>query len=82
MFDTFAHLKNDFPESALYWECCYKYVLVKNVVILVDLHSQKWINTLLFELVVTCINTHIFAPIISTSHIFISIIMFSVISYS
>ena len=46
------------------------------VVILVDLHSQKWINTLLFELVVTCNKTHIFVPTFSISHIFISIIKF------
>ena len=43
-------------------------------VIFVDLHSQKWINISLFELVVTCIEILIFLPCFSISHIFISII--------
>ena len=40
------------------------------------LHSKNWINILLFELVVTCIETHIFVPSFSIYHIFISIIKF------
>ena len=44
--------------------------------ILVDLHSQKCINTLLFELVVRCIKTHIFFLTFLISNIFISIIKF------
>ena len=44
--------------------------------ILIDLNSQKWINISLFELVATCIETHILDPNFSISHIFISIIKF------
>ena len=46
------------------------------VAILFDLHSQNWIYISLFELVVTCIETHIFVTILSISHIFISVIKF------
>ena len=46
------------------------------IVMLVDLHSNKWIKILLFELVVTCIKTHIFSPSCSISHIFISVVKF------
>ena len=61
-----------------YWEQCHKYFLCiicySIVFILVDLHSQNWINTPLFELIVTCIETHIFVTNFSISHILISII--------
>ena len=46
------------------------------VAILIDLHPKKWINTYLFELVVTCIETHILVPNFSIFHRFISIIIF------
>ena len=46
------------------------------VVILVDLNSQKWIDILLFELVVTCMEAHIFVNSFSISYIFIYIIKF------
>ena len=45
-------------------------------VILVGLHSQKWINILLFELVATFIETHIFVTSFLISHIFIFVIKF------
>ena len=65
---------------AKYWASCHAYFLYiifySIVVILVDIYSQTWINTSLFELVVTCIETHIFVPTFSISHIFISIIKF------
>ena len=68
------------------WASCNTYSLYiigySIFVILVDLHSQKWINTLLFELVFTCIKTHIFVTNLSIYHIFIFIISFSVVSYS
>ena len=43
----------------------------------IDLQSKKWINTTLFELVVTCIEieTPIFVPSFSIFHVFISIII-------
>ena len=46
------------------------------VVILVDIHLQKWINISLFELVVTLVEIHIFVSSFSVSYIFISIIKF------
>ena len=62
------------------WESCNTYFLYiicySVVVILIDLHSKNWINISLFELFFTCIETHIFVPSISISHIFISIIKF------
>ena len=62
------------------WESCHAYVMYiicyLVVVILVDLHSQKWINTSLFGLVVTCIEKYSFVPGFSISHIFISILIF------
>ena len=62
------------------WELCHEYFLYiichYVVFILVDLHSKKWISTLLFESVFTCIKTHIFDPGVSISHIIISIIQF------
>ena len=77
---------NPLPGGVTYWESFHAYFLYilchSIVVILVDLHSQKWINTLLFELVVTCIKTHIFASNLSISHICISIIKFSDVSDS
>ena len=42
--------------------------------ILSNLHSQKWIKISLFVSSVTCIETHIFVPSFSISHVFISII--------
>ena len=60
------------------WASCHTYFLCiigySIFVILIDLNSQKWINTLLFELVFPCIKIHIFVPIFSIYHIFISII--------
>ena len=54
------------------WEQCHAYLLYivcySIAVILFDLHSKKWINTLLFELVVTCIETNIFVTSFSISH--------------
>ena len=62
------------------WEACHSYFLYilcySVVVILIELPSQNRINILLFELFFTCIETHIFVPSISISHIFISIIKF------
>ena len=62
---------------ATYWESCHAYFLYiicySIVVILIDLHSQRWINILFFELVVTCIETHTFVPSFSIYHIFIYI---------
>ena len=62
------------------WESCHAYLLYiicySIVVILVDLHSKKWMNISLFELVVKCIEIHIFVPSFSTYHIFLSIIKF------
>ena len=53
------------------------YIICHSIVaILVDLHSQLWINISLFELVVAYIETHIFVPDCSISHVFISIITF------
>ena len=61
-----------------YLESCHAYFLYiicySVVVILFDLHSQGWINISLFELVVTCIETHIFVPSVLIYHIFISTI--------
>ena len=51
------------------------YFFHSNFFPLVALHSQKWINTMLFELVSTCIKTHIFVSTLSISHIFISIFL-------
>ena len=55
------------------WESGHVYVLCiicyTIVVILVEFHSQKCINISLFELVVTSIETHIFVPSFSISHI-------------
>ena len=60
------------------WEYCHAYVLYilcyPIFFVLVDLHSQKCIDISLFELVVTCIETHIFVPSLSISRVFISII--------
>ena len=71
---------------ATYWASCNKYFLYiigyYVVVTLVELNSQKWIDISLFELVVKHMEAHIFIPSLSTSHIFISIIKFSVVSYS
>ena len=65
---------------ATYWGLCHAYFLYiigySIVVILVDLNSQKWIDILLFELVVKCIERHIFFPSLSIYHICISIIQF------
>ena len=62
------------------WEYCHAYLLYiifcSIVSILVDLHSQKWIDISMFELVVTCIEAHIFVPSFSISYILISTIMF------
>ena len=62
------------------WEFCHAYFLYimycSIVVILVYLHSKNWINISLFELVVTCIETHIFVPSFLISHTFISVIIF------
>ena len=70
---------------ATYWESFHEYSLYiicySVVVILIDLHSQKCLNISLFELVVTGIETHIFVPNLSISHVFISIIKFSIVSY-
>ena len=44
------------------------------VAILINLSSQKWINISLFELVVTCIETHELLPNLSISHIFLCVI--------
>ena len=67
------------------WESCHAYFLYiicyTIVAILADLHSKKWINISLFELVVTCIETHIFVPSFSIYHVFISIIKFLRFSY-
>ena len=38
--------------------------------------KKQWINIYLFELFVTCIETHILVPNVSIYHIFISIIKF------
>ena len=61
-----------------FWEDCYAYFLyiIFNAIVatLIDLHSKKLINISLFELFVTCIETHISVPILSISHLFISII--------
>ena len=65
---------------ATYWEYCYAYFLYiicyAIFAILVELHSQYWINISLFGLVVTCIEAHIIVPSFSISHIFICIIKF------
>ena len=65
---------------AAFWELCYTYFLYivcyPIFVIIVDLHSKRWINISFFELVVTCIKLHIFVPSFSISRIFISIIKF------
>ena len=70
---------------ATYWESFHAYSLYiicySVVVILIDPYSQKCINISLFELVVTGIETHIFVPNLSISHVFISIIKFSIVSY-
>ena len=50
------------------------------VAVFTELHSQKWIRISLFELVVTCIETHIFVISFSISHVYISIVNFSVVS--
>ena len=59
------------------WESCLVYFLYNIchciIVILVDLHSLKYIKTLLFELVFVYIKTHIFVPALSIFHLFISI---------
>ena len=66
------------PVCATYWEACHEYFLYiiccSIVAILVDLNSQQWIHTSLFELVMTCIKAHIFVYSFSISHIFIFII--------
>ena len=62
------------------WTSCHTYFLYiieySIVIISVELHSQNWINTLLFDLVVTCIKRHIFVSTFSISPIYISIIIF------
>ena len=67
-----------------YWKSCHAnflYNICFSIFIIhTDLHSQNWINIWLFELVVTCIETHIVVPNCSISHLFISIIHFSVVS--
>ena len=64
--------------NVIYMESCHAYLLYMIcyaiVAILVDMHPQKWMNISLFELLVTCIETHIFVPSLSICHIFISII--------
>ena len=61
------------------WESCHAYFLYiifySVVAILVDLFSQKRINIPLFELVVTCIETHILVTNFSISHKFPSVII-------
>ena len=63
-----------------YWEYFHSYCLYMICYaifdILVDLHSQLWIHKYFFELVVTCIEAHIFFPSFSISNLFISIIIF------
>ena len=65
-------------DCATFWGSCHTYFLYiicySVVFILVDLHSQKWIKILLFELVFKCIETRIFVPGFPIFHIFISII--------
>ena len=56
----------------LYMICCAIFT------ILIELHSKNCINTSFFELVFTCIETPIFVPSFSISHVFISIINFYV----
>ena len=62
------------------WASCHAYFLYiisySIVVVLVDLNSQKWIDISLFELLITCMEAHIFVPSLSIYHIFISIIKF------
>ena len=54
--------------------CVYFLICSYTVAILFDLHPQKWINISSLELVVTFIETHIFATKFSISHIFLSVI--------
>ena len=61
-----------------YFLCIICYFIVS---ILIDLNSQNWIHIYLFELFFTFIKTHILVPNFSISHIFPSIIVFSVVSY-
>ena len=57
------------------------YALLCYFSILVELNSQKFINISLFELVFTCIETHILVTNLSISRIFISVVNFSVLYY-
>ena len=70
------HIGNYVNAYFLYIICC------SIVAILFYLHSQRWINILLFELLVTRIEANIFVPSFSISHTFISIEFFPVVSYS
>ena len=64
------------------WRAYLQYIICYAIFsILVDLHSRYWINIYLFELFVTCIETHRSVPKSLISHIFVSIINFSFVSY-
>ena len=61
-----------------YWENCYAYF---------GRHPhgpafKNWITVSLFELIVTCIEIYVFFTSFSISHVFIYIVIFSVVSYS
>ena len=68
-----------------YLESCHTYFLYNNL--LLHCRRPRWlaltkcINILLFELVLTYIETHIFVPIFSISHIFIFIAIFYIVSH-
>ena len=70
----------------LSWEYFHTYFLYmvcySIVAILVDIHSQKWINISLFGLVSKFIETHISVPSFSIHHLLIFIIISSVLAYS
>ena len=59
---------------AISWKYCHAYLLYiicyEFFTILVNLHSQKWINIYLLELVVTYIEAHIFVPSFSITDTF------------
>ena len=64
----------------IYWGSYYAYflymIIYAIVTILIDFHSQKWINISLFGLVVTSVKRHILVPYFLIYHIFPYIIRF------
>ena len=75
-FTSYDMLLGCTPSSKACHTCFFCMICYTIVAIFIGLHEQKWINKSGFELFFTCIESHIFVPDFSISHIFLSIIKF------